>query len=265
MKLLKFLALAALSIAVVPTTAKAQDGSAPVAPDLTSQPAGISLIQSRDDKTILEAVVGYVNKSWRCTYPNVSQREDFFGDPDAKYFHGIQLGALYTPSFDWGLGLRTGLLLESYISYSRWIRDWCDHFSELDLYIPLHASFHVPVSTKCGLDVYGGMGFQWAISGEYRKRIGTGWSGRRPVPLYQSKRQEYGDGWPQRVNWQAECGLKLYYDRFALNFTYSFGLTEHGIENTFDGGQTFITATKSRQDKMQASFIVMFGLYELSE
>jgi len=210
------------------------------------------------DKSDFEVVIGYVNKSWRCTYSTTSQREDFFGDPDDKYFHGMQMGALYTPSFDWGLGLRTGLFLEVYYSRSKWITDFCDRFSELDLYIPLHASYRIPFTNDIGMNILGGFGFQWAIDGSYDRYIGTGWSWRRPYYRYESRRHTYGNGWPEKVNWQAEVGLNFRIKMISVGFIYSFGLNEHGIENTFDGGKTYVKSIKSRQDKMQASIAFVF-------
>jgi len=211
------------------------------------------------DKSWLQFVIGYVNKTWYCTYQSGERQEDFFGETDSKYLHGFQIGALFTPAFDWGLGLRTGLVLESYISKKDWILDFCDHFTEADLYIPLQASFNIPFKESIGLNLFGGMGFQWAFDGRYFKRTGTSWSWyRRPMPVGEVIKQPYGNGWPQRVNWQAECGLCFRYDRFALSFTYSFGVTDHGIQTSFDDGETYETASRSRQDKMQASVMILF-------
>jgi len=211
------------------------------------------------EKSICEITVGYVNKSWICTYPSGTQREDFFGDADAKFLHGLQVGALFTPSFDWGLGLRTGVFVETYFSRSKWIKEYCSHFAENDLYIPLHASFRIPFDETSALNFYGGAGFQWAMNGKYYKQVGTAWSWwRRPVPIFSGEDHQYGNGWPQKVNWQLECGLNFRYESFNIGFTYSFGIVDHGIQTTFDGGQTYVTANKSRQDKMQATFAFTF-------
>lgn len=254
--------LATLLLIFSAMPAKAQE----VAPELAAPNIGneqgmtyaSSLWNGYYDKTFWEFVVGYVNKSWRCTYPDgIQQREDFFGDPQDKFIHGIQIGALFTPSFDWGLGLRTGLFLEGYVSRSRWITQFCNHFSEGDLYIPLQASYRIPFESDFGLDIFSGIGFQWAMQGRYYKQVGTSWPGgwwwRRPIPVYYSQTHQYGNGWPQKVNWQLDCGLKLRFQSFAFSFTYSFGLVDHGIENSFDDGKTYVTSIKSRQDKMQAS------------
>lgn len=254
MKYSKFLILAILSIAFISSPAKAQDYEAGTV---------YTLWNGTYDKTICEIVAGYVNKSWICTYPGQEpQREDFFGDTDDKYLHGFQIGGLFTPSFDWGLGLRTGLFFETYTSRSKWITGWCHHFTEQDLYVPLHASFRIPFDDRFAMNIFGGIGFQWAMVGKYYQQVGTVWEWwkgwRRPIPVFAGTKHQYGNGWPQQVNWQAECGLNLRLSSFVLSFTYSFGITDHGIQTTYDDGQTYVTATRSRQDKMQATIAFTF-------
>jgi len=228
---------------------------------LTQTPEGYnSLFNGGYEKSQFEFQMGYVNKSWRCTYATAGTlREDFWGFPNS-YLHGIQVGGLYTPSFDWGLGLRTGLYFEFYNSVSPYVRDYCNNFSEIDLYIPVHASFRIPITNDVSFNVFGGVGFQLAMDGKYFKYTGrTWWTFRRLYREYYTQRQVYGvDGWPHKVNWQGEVGASLRIKIVTLNFTYSWGLNEHGIMNTFDDGLTYETALKSRQDKMEASIAVAF-------
>lgn len=257
----RLLAIATISLVLLSGSAKAQNsaGFTTSYEDNSFAVDGTTFWSGGYEKSNLEIVIGYVNKSWICSYDSGTQREDFFGDPDDKFLHGFQMGVLYTPSFDWGLGLRTGLFLETYQSRSKWITSFCNHFTEGDMYIPLHGSFRIPFSEQSALSFYGGIGFQWAMAGKYMKQVGTGWSWwRRPIPIVESARQEYGNGWPQQVNWQAECGFNLRFGVVGLSFTYSFGITDHGIQNSFDGGQTYVTANRSRQDKMQAAFSITF-------
>jgi len=268
MKLTKLLVIGAISVAAfLSTPAHAQDSS--VVNDINSSlgntPAFMqpyTLWDGGYEKSNFRLVVGYVNKSWRCTYENgVSQREDFFGDPDDKFLHGFQIGGLYTPSFDWGLGMRTGLFFESYISRSKWITQYCNRFTEIDIYIPLQASYRIPFDEVSGMTLFGGMGFQWATGGKYSRQIGTAWPGwwwRRPVPIWEHQRHEYGNGTPQKVNWQIDCGIDFRINFITFSFTYSFGIKDHGIQNTFDEGKTYITSIKSRQDKMQAAIAFAF-------
>lgn len=209
------------------------------------------------EKTHWEILFGYVNKSWVCDYGYGVQREDYFGDPDAKFVHGVQMGALYTPSFDWGLGLRTGLLLEVYESKSKWVRQWCDQFSEGNLNIPVHASFRIPFDEFSCMNFYVGPSFQWVIQGRYENYAWSP-SWRRPSGTVTVGTPEYGNGWPKRVNWQADCGVNFRYKVICVNFSYSFGLVDQAIENSFDEGQTFVKALRSRQDKMQATIMLSF-------
>jgi len=210
-------------------------------------------------KGLFEVNVGYANKSWRCTYKSGSYREDFFGDSDDKFLHGASFGAVFTPAFSWGLGLRVGAFMEAYNSHSKWITDWCDHYQELDLYFPMHASYNFKINEKMNLTIYGGMGLQWAVDGSYVEYAGSISTSKGRRPRYKEvAKQEFGNGWPQKTNWQAEAGIRFTYDRIGLGFTYSFGVVDHGIQNTFDEGLTYETSSKSRQDKMNAFFIFTF-------
>jgi len=202
-------------------------------------------------KVLWQIDFGYINKSWVCNYPSMSQREEFFGD-GGKFMHGWNFGILFTPSTDWGLGLRAGIFGEAYISKSARIKEYCRDFGEFDLYVPLHASYRIPFKKDVALEFFGGPGFQWVIFGEYNNPTGAVWTGRRPNPqLTNPGKHIYGNGWPERTNWQAELGVKLRYERLGVSFTYGLGLVNHHLQNSFDGGLTFETATTSRQDKMQ--------------
>jgi len=249
MNISKLFTVVLLSVSLTSITARAQEEDEIVSP---------SLWKGGYEKTRWEFVVGYVNQSWLCTYDTVSQREGFFGDTNDRFLNGIQMGALYAPSFDWGLGLRTGLLLEVYESRSQFVKEWCDKFSEGSFYIPLQGTFRFPITNDMAFSVFAGLGFQCAIQGRYENLVPTYARWRRPRrPKYETiATQEYGNGWPQRVNWQADCGFLYRFNVFAVGFTYSFGLNDHGIQNTFDDGVTYVTATRSRQDKIQASFII---------
>jgi len=207
------------------------------------------------DKLDYQILVGYVNKSYICEYASVgTQRENFWGEKD-RFFHGYQVGCLFTPSFDWGLGLRTGGAVEVYMSYRPWMVDKCAYFYEMDLYIPLQASYRIPFTPDCALTLYGGAAFQWAMGGRYVTKTNTGFSIWRGFYIYDTgPQQQYGvDGFPKSVNWQAECGLEFRIKHVMLSFTYSWGLNDHEISNSFDGGKTIEVANKSRQDKMQAT------------
>lgn len=223
--------------------------------DNSANQASINLWSGGYENNKIELIVGYVNKQWTSKYSIGTRYENFFGEKN-KRLHGMQFGMLYTPSYDWGLGLRTGAFFEAYFSVSNYVkaRGW-DNFTEGDMYIPLHASYRIPFTKNWGITFYGGMGFQWAIAGRYSQVRGYSydfWTGKR-VEYGDSQAQSYGSGWPRNVNWQAEGGLNLRFNHVVLNFTYSYGLTNHRMENSFDGGNTYEIARESRQDKMTFS------------
>ncbi len=211
------------------------------------------------EKVLWDLEFGYVNKSWICNYPSGRQREDLFGDK-GKLLHGMYFGAMLTPSFDWGLGLRTGVLAEAYISKSSRITEYCRDYSEFDLYFPLHLSYRFPFKKDIALTIYGGAGFEWAVAGNYNETKGTAWvPGRRPVPvLTDPKKHVFGNGWPENINWQAELGLNFRFEHIGFSFTYGFGLVDHHLQNSFDGGNQYEAAATSRQDRMQATISMYF-------
>jgi len=211
------------------------------------------------NKSLWRLEFGYINRSWVCNYPSAKQREDLFGD-GGKFMHGWNFGALITPSFDWGLGLRTGLFVEAYASKSQRITYYCQNFCEFDLYVPLHALYRIPFKKDVALDIFGGAGFQWAFYGGYNNKKGVEWQpGRRPDPgLVSPEKHVYGNGWPERINWQAELGVNFRYEVIGISFSYGFGLVDHHLKNSFDEGKTYETATSSRQDKMQVTVSMFF-------
>lgn len=211
------------------------------------------------NKPFWEIQWGYINKSWVSDYPSCRQREDLYGD-GGRYMHGWNIGAVLTPSFDWGLGLRAGLFGETYGASKDRIRDYCSHYAELGLYVPLHATYRIPFKKDISLNLLAGPAFQWSISGSYEKLKGTDWTpGRRPEPALASpKKQAYGNGWPERTNWQAEMGFIFQFEKLGISFLYGFGLVDHHLQNSFDGGVNFETATRSRQDKMMAALSLYF-------
>lgn len=204
-------------------------------------------------------VIGYVSKAYISEYETesgntVKQSENIFGEKN-KRLHGMQIGFQATPCTTYGLGLHTGLFFEAYFSESAKVKDYgWDKFTEGNLYIPLHAMYRFPFTRTSSLSLYGGIGFQWAIAGEYNNwdryyddyYYDYGYS-------YPHEYQKYGNGWPKHVNWQTEFGFNLRLDMFQLGVTYSYGLTNHHLYNVDYG-----TAIKSRQDKLAINLGVVF-------
>lgn len=204
-------------------------------------------------------VVGYVNKAYNSEYETsggtFKQSENLFGEKN-KRLHGMQLGLQATPCFANGIGAHTGLFYEAYFSESPKVKDsgW-DKFTEHDLYIPLHLMYRLPFTQTYSLSFYGGIGFQWAIYGEYRDWGYDRYNYYTGDSYYYgpTEYQKYGDGWPRHVNWQAEAGFNLRFSSFQFGFSYSYGLTNHKLFNNSYG-----YALKSHQDKLAFNIGIVF-------
>lgn len=216
-------------------------------------------------------MVGYVNKDWRTNVGDRVIHENLWGEVN-KRMHGGQIGVLYQPCFKFGLGLHTGLAYEYYYSVSKTIKDYgFDDFGEHSLYLPLHAMFRIPLGVETSISVYGGAGFNWAVSGKYSDAshrisgalatvVNTASDGIiEMVPneygyyIEEGGRHlRYGGGeWPRHMNVQWEVGAQFRYSWFQVGFTYSFGATNH----------YFYPGYLTRQDKMNVSFVVLPNLF----
>lgn len=197
----------------------------------------VTLFNGGHEDSPLEFTVGYVNKSWSTNFGNYSWNENLWGERD-KRLHGFQVGVGYNPCMPVGLGIRTGLYYEAYISESKYVREngW-DDFTEHNIYIPLHAQWRIPFTYNTSLTLYGGLGFNYAFCGSYNERVRAfdPWLGLEILDNNFSY-QGYGyDNWPHRYNFSAEFGASLRIDRMAFKFTYSKGLTKHHF---YDGYAT---------------------------
>ena len=200
-------------------------------------------------------VIGYVNKTWNTDFGNYVWKENIWGQ-EGKRLHGLQIGLQYNPCLKMGLGIKTGLYYEAYFSEAAPVKEsgW-DSFTESNIYIPAHLSYRFPFTRNISASVYGGIGFQWAMAAEYSQYryhdyydyYGYGYNygyGYSP-----SEYVRYGEGWPKRVNWQAELGINLRLSSFQVGFTYSRGLTNH----------EFYEEAKTRQNKIAINIGYVFG------
>jgi len=207
------------------------------------QPRSMGLFNGGYEESPLSFNLGYVNKVWKTKYGNETVSENFFGE-EGKRLHGFGFGVLYQPCFNFGLGLRTGINLEVYISNSSYVKDQkFDDFTELDLYIPLQACYRIPLSYKASLTLFGGLGFNVACHGQYTEhnRVYDLITDQWYDDSYHET-QPYGkNGWPKRCNWSAEFGGTVRYSDFNFSFTYSRGLTKHEVGDALN---------TSRQDKL---------------
>jgi len=238
------------------------DGNTLISVGDPSSHYGLPLNAGGYSKVNLAFLVGYVNKSCICKFPDGTKRIGSFFT-DREFLHGAQLGVTYTPSFDWGLGLRTGVFFEFYECNSplidnRFPERKYPHYTETDIYLPLHATYRIPFAWDFGLTFIGGMGYQHAFSGRYMERYAETWRWKGGWSFREREigRQEFGNGGPQKDNWQAEVGFNLRYKWIGLNFLYSFGVVDHRMKTNLDGcGESYgePSASFSRQDKMQVT------------
>ncbi len=184
-------------------------------------------------------VAGYVNKTWKTNFDGYSVNENFWGERD-KRLHGVQVGFLYQPSLDVGFGrfgLNTGLCYEAYISVSPVVKDaGYDRYVESDIYMPLHATYALPLARNCSLNLYCGVAFNWAIDGEFQEdyeyfdRYCFEWRYDHYTDY-----QEFGNGrFPRHFNGQIEYGASLKFNNWSFGFTYSQGLTNHNLYKGFE-------------------------------
>ncbi|MBQ9641652.1 MAG: hypothetical protein IJV06_08835 [Bacteroidaceae bacterium] len=199
--------------------------------------------------------VGYVSKDWRTDMDGRIVHENLWGETD-KRMHGMQIGFTYQPCLPIGAGIHTGLFYECYFSVSRAVRDaGYNDFTEHNLYLPIHALWRLPLSQQASISLFGGIGFNWAISGTYNERyreyvydgynlwaaLGIPVGGHYIEGSRIGEYQKYGQGdWPRRLNMQWEFGCNIRYKNFQLGFTYSIGDTNH----------EFYRGYKTRQDKL---------------
>jgi len=200
--------------------------------------------------------VGYVNKDWVTDFGNYTWHENLWGQKN-KRVHGFQLGFVYQPCFNYGLGLHTGVLYEGYSSYCDGVKDqgW-DKFYEHNIYFPVHGMYRFPFSENISLMLYGGVGFNWAIYGEYREYGHTYYDSYYGTTQYDGpiEYQQYGsNSWPHHWNIQGEVGASLRFGMFQCSFTWSRGLTNH----------EFYKGYKTRQDKLAFTIALVIGNNDL--
>lgn len=178
--------------------------------------------------------VAYVSKWWSGKYDGQSYRMNCWGDDAAM--SGIQIGVPVQPIFGYGLGLSTGLFYEIYFSsYSYSDRS----YEEMDLYIPVHLIFRLPIANEFSIFVNGGIGMDFGLSAKLKE------------DGYEDYKLSFGEEDMQNMfNLSGEFGGGVQYKAFQLSANYSMGLLDHG---SFADGFDKIT-----QNKLAISLSVLF-------
>lgn len=185
--------------------------------------------EEREDP-VVNFSIGYVNKDWETDFGSDGiYKENLWGEP-GKHLHGIQMGIGVEPHTRVGLGVKTGIYYEGYISVSPEVERQYDfeQYMEHSLYVPLHAMWRIPVGRHASLTAFGGLGVNWAICGTFSdneyvytydgwENIGDSWDTNK-----------YGHGdWPKSLNLSWEAGASLRIKSVEFKFTYSNGITDH--------------------------------------
>ena len=211
---------------------------------------------------------GWTAKDWVTSYKGRNYHEDLWGNPD-KMLHGLQVGVRLQQGLYYGLGYRTGLYYEWYISTDKSIKErGFSRFNEHNLYLPLHIMFRLDPFEDVSITPYGGIGFNWAIYGNFKKGPISNASGyydyygssiggsivysiadalinpygRRYYPI---EYFDYNNHSPHHWNVQAEAGVALRYKHFELSFTYSWGLNRHWLYDDMPSHQNKMAANLS--------------------
>lgn len=201
-------------------------------------------------------VLGYVNKYWSTDMNGSTIKENLWGQED-KRLHGFQMGVTYSPCLPFGLGIDTGLFFEAYISDSEVVHEaGYDNFTESNLYIPIHGMYRIPFNRDCSLSLYGGIGMNIVLSGEYNIEsyyTGYDWLGGRPYGYHETfpaAYQAYDEGeWPKSFNLQWEFGAKFRIKNFMIGAGYAIGATNHKFYRKESGDGWY----KTRQNKLNIS------------
>ena len=142
------------------------------------------------------------------------------------WMKGFQLGLFFDPSGirDWGMfGLNIGLNYE--VSYSTWKEaphdeyyEYYDKFKDINLYMPIDLTFHIPFSRRSALYLYGGIGMDFSCRNEFTISID---------PDVAPIKYLYGEEGFSRFCFSYEYGLSLKLGSVMFYGTYQKGITNH--------------------------------------
>lgn len=230
-------------------------------------PSGRSRLFAYEDNDLKWGMsAGWVAKEWTTSANGRTIHEDLWGNPD-KMLHGLQVGLHLQHCFFRGLGWRTGLYYEWYISTSSYIKErGFSRFNEHGLYLPLHFIIQMTPFRKVSITPYAGFGFNWAIYGNFKDGPISGPGGK--IGAYHGENLggyfisslfdaainsgsrrgypheyfDYNNHSPHHWNVQAEVGLLLRMYSVEVSFTYSWGLNRHWLYDDVPSHQNKMAA-----------------------
>lgn len=175
--------------------------------------------------------VGYVRKQWVYDIGNEKIKGDMLGDDG--YTDGIQAGLRVDCQFGYGFGMNSGLFYEYY--HDKSLMEDHEDFNyylkarEHSLYMPVHFKYNLNFSRWFQLGFYGGIGFDYGLSGKY--------SVYSNEDLIDEDGNEYSKGEDivngsiyddefdfKRFNASLEYGASIRIRRLQINFTMARGL-----------------------------------------
>lgn len=175
--------------------------------------------------------VGYVRKQWVYDTGNEKIKGDMLGDDG--YTDGIQAGLRVDCQFGYGFGMNSGLFYEYY--HDKSLMEEHEDFNyylkagEHSLYLPVHFKYNLNFSRWFQLGFYGGIGFDYGLSGKY--------SVYSNEDLIDEDGNEYSKGEDivngsiyddefdfKRFNASLEYGASIRIRRLQINFTMARGL-----------------------------------------
>ncbi|MBQ9077273.1 MAG: hypothetical protein IJY31_05460 [Muribaculaceae bacterium] len=210
--------------------------------------------------TIAGVSIGYVSKQYVTTGYGEKLKENIWGEPN-KSMHGLSFGFHFTPAFQWGLGLYTGLSYELYFS-STDMSEWDPYELAIEhcLYLPVHAYYRLRLGENCHIAIHGGVGFDYAVAGTLSAPSSD--SDTYSYDYYEVGYDDisvpYGDdAWPKRFNISGEIALDFRIKSVMLTALYSRGITDHKMYRYL--GDEY----KSKQNKLgiSISWVISTGRY----
>lgn len=152
---------------------------------------------------------------------------DMFGN--MGWTSGFRVGVHYDFNFAWWIGMRLGFFYEMGFEQQSVSLEYYDSYYDLNLNLPVELSLNIPFSSRSGLRLRGGLGFDLNCFAE----------------LYDSRDSyvenyslDYGDGFINRFNMSLDFGVSIHIKGVMFDITYQKGITSHrfaeGYHTTID-------------------------------
>ena len=195
--------------------------------------------------------VAYVSKQWVAKSGDRTYKGNAvwgqFADQDVEdcRLHGIQIGVDYNPLFERGWGFYTGCFFEIYgsftdepVTFSQYSYTEYDSFFSMDMYIPAHLSFWLPLGDESAIQLRGGLGFDLGLLGEFSEMSSSSSDYSSSSTSSSTGYTDYYgcDGFPNAFNVSAEIALDVRIRNVSVFTQLSMGLNNHDSVKFLDFG-----------------------------